>query len=214
MESTTYVDGVLTHKMCGHCKVLLPVDCFTIDRKTTTGLRSWCRTCQSGWKTDYYAANSDALKEYTRQWVSDNHDRKLASDAQYRADHQDELRAYFKDRYWAMRDEMLDKAWVGHIWRSYKLTKDDYLHMLESQGFGCAICGTPPTGESGPGKHLHVDHDHDCCPTSRSCGLCVRRLLCVKCNMGLGSFQDDIELLRAAVAYLEEFAHIKDPQTT
>ncbi len=49
----------------------------------------------------------------------------------------------------------------------------------------------------------HVDHDHSCCPTKkRSCGSCTRELLCRLCNLGLGYFRDNIELLEAAQRYL------------
>lgn len=40
------------------------------------------------------------------------------------------------------------------------------------------------------GKHMtpvaHVDHDHACCPGTRSCGLCVRGILCPTCNTRSG----------------------------
>jgi len=32
----------------------------------------------------------------------------------------------------------------------------------------------------------------------------VRGLLCNKCNMGIGLFKDNIELLKEAIKYLEE----------
>lgn len=82
----------------------------------------------------------------------------------------------------------------------YGITQRDYDRMLAEQGGGCAICGAT---ESGKGSRLHVDHDHSCCPDAiRSCGRCVRGLLCMKCNQGLGQFGDDANLLLTAVVYL------------
>jgi len=60
-----------------------------------------------------------------------------------------------------------------------------------AQGGVCAICG----GINDNDDALSVDHDHE---TGR-----IRGLLCSKCNKGLGSFNDDPELLRKAIAYLE-----------
>ncbi|QGV82496.1 hypothetical protein EIZ62_05935 [Streptomyces ficellus] len=82
----------------------------------------------------------------------------------------------------------------------YRLTPDRYTEMLASQGGACAICGQP----DGNGFALPVDHDHGCCPAAaRTCGTCVRGLVCSACNHGLGQFRDSPELLRAAAAYLE-----------
>lgn len=81
--------------------------------------------------------------------------------------------------------------------RRYGLTTDCYQRILVAQGGVCAICKQP--GE------LHVDHDHACCPQElRSCGKCIRGLLCPNCNNGLGRFEDDAARLKRAAAYLEE----------
>lgn len=83
----------------------------------------------------------------------------------------------------------------------YKRNGIDFLAMLDAQGGGCAICHDPI--ERGT---WHVDHDHACCPTgARSCGKCIRALLCGNCNRGLGSFNDDTERLRGAIAYIEQW---------
>jgi hypothetical protein len=50
---------------------------------------------------------------------------------------------------------------------------------------------------------FHVDHDHACCPGTRSCGKCIRGMLCNRCNTGLGMFLDDPNRLRHAASYLE-----------
>ncbi|MGA5420221.1 endonuclease VII domain-containing protein [Streptomyces lavendulocolor] len=85
----------------------------------------------------------------------------------------------------------------------YKLPPGRYAEMLASQGGTCAICGRP----DGEGRALSVDHDHGCCPDGdRTCGKCVRGLVCGACNHGLGKFRDSPELLRAAAAYLERHA--------
>lgn len=95
------------------------------------------------------------------------------------------------------------------LWRrenllyQYKLTLEDYDALLDLQDGVCAICGDPPEVL---GQNLHVDHDHICCPRGKSCGECIRGLLCSKCNHGLGNFNDSIEKLKSAIEYLERWS--------
>lgn len=84
----------------------------------------------------------------------------------------------------------------------YGLSEEAHATMLAAQGGGCAICG----GQSADGRSLHVDHDHACCPEAgRSCGKCVRGLLCDGCNLAIGKMNDRPERLRKAADYLEGF---------
>jgi hypothetical protein len=80
----------------------------------------------------------------------------------------------------------------------YGIGAGEYAALLEAQLGGCAICG----GTNESGRSMAVDHDHSCCPGGRSCGRCVRGLLCSSCNMAIGLLRDDPERLRSAISYL------------
>ncbi|AYD82247.1 endonuclease VII [Mycobacterium phage Wamburgrxpress] len=76
--------------------------------------------------------------------------------------------------------------WRFRALRRHNMTAERYAAMLDSQGGGCAMCGGPNQN----GRELCVDHDHSCCPTKdRSCGKCVRGLLCHSCNFKVGHLE-------------------------
>lgn len=80
----------------------------------------------------------------------------------------------------------------------FNITDEQYQAMVDDHEGVCAICARPP----GP-RGFHIDHDHRCCPQrGRSCGVCIRGLLCQSCNQGLGQFGDDARTLAAAIEYL------------
>ena len=79
----------------------------------------------------------------------------------------------------------------------YNMTIEEYESLLSGQGGRCAICGEPPKE-----KRLHVDHDHDCCSGRKSCGSCIRGLLCPSCNTMLGKIERKPDILESTVRYL------------
>lgn len=66
-----------------------------------------------------------------------------------------------------------------------------YDRLVAEVGERCAICGRERDGY----RRLSIDHDH---ATDQ-----IRGLLCRPCNMLLGNARDSVEILRAAIAYLE-----------
>ncbi len=75
----------------------------------------------------------------------------------------------------------------------HKMNLVGYAKLLEKQGGKCAICYIAPDTKQRYGV-LCVDHNH-------STGE-VRGLLCTRCNVGLGLFQDSINNLKNAIHYL------------
>lgn len=78
-----------------------------------------------------------------------------------------------------------------YLKKKYGITADDYDTMEAAQGGKCAICGGNQTKRY---KNFSVDHCHI---TGK-----VRGLLCSPCNKALGSFKDDVDILKTAINYL------------
>ncbi|MBD8042609.1 endonuclease VII domain-containing protein [Arthrobacter sp. Sa2BUA2] len=84
--------------------------------------------------------------------------------------------------------------------RAFGLSAKQFKEMIASQGNACAICRRAFDGIV---NKVCVDHDHACCPGVRTCGECIRGLLCNNCNSSLGWFKDSVEAIVAAIGYLE-----------
>lgn len=109
-----------------------------------------------------------------------------------------------KSEYSAAHRRTAEQERTTKLMTNFGLTPERYAEMLDKQQGVCALCGRPETdiGRSGNVKFLSVDHDRSCCPGTKSCGKCIRGILCSKCNTGLGKFNDDPELMAKAIAYL------------
>ena len=76
--------------------------------------------------------------------------------------------------------------WYG--WEQ-SFTLEDYDRLFAEQGGVCAICDKPE-----PSRRLATDHDH-------STGA-VRGLLCMRCNLTIGKFNDDAARFERFAEYL------------
>lgn len=77
---------------------------------------------------------------------------------------------------------------------NYGITEIQYNELLKSQNEVCAICHKPETGKRN--KRLCVDHNHS---TGK-----IRGLLCNKCNVILGQYNDDKEVFLRIYSYLKD----------
>jgi len=93
------------------------------------------------------------------------------------------------------------KRWQYYLKSRFNITPEQYLGMYESQGGVCAACGRESNGAD---RRLSVDHDHSCCPGKKSCGKCVRGLLCGNCNTALGLLGEDLNTIEKIANYIKE----------
>ncbi len=77
--------------------------------------------------------------------------------------------------------------------QKFGITLKQYDKILKKQGGKCKICGAKTPGYKNRGRFC-VDHNH---VTGK-----IRGLLCVNCNLGLGHFKDNVEILDLAKQYL------------
>lgn len=91
-----------------------------------------------------------------------------------------------------------EAAWAARLWKTYRITTEQYWELYNDQGGRCAICQRA----TGKAKKLAVDHDHACCNGPTSCGKCVRGLLCMTDNKWLGHIRDSPAAGQRAHAYL------------
>lgn len=113
---------------------------------------------------------------------------------------------YSRHRY-ATSQRVRDLRRNNYLRSVYGLSLEDFQRMLEEQDGVCAICEQPETvmrsGMTRP-LPLSVDHDHACCPGPKSCGECVRGLLCAGCNKKLHAFEG--EFRTRAETYLDRYS--------
>lgn len=187
----TYEVDYLGTKNCKTCQRELSVLNFYIDTRHPGGRRANCQDCTRDKRVTYP-------------------DFRVSGEKECRTCHTvKSVRAFSRDS--SNKDGLSNKC--GECVRTsrtenklrdslkrHNLTVPQYKNMLMAQEYSCAICETPQEDEW---RALSVDHDHTCCPGQKSCGKCVRGLLCSKCNLGIGYFDDNAVKLSKAAKYLQ-----------
>lgn len=81
-------------------------------------------------------------------------------------------------------------------WKRHHITEKTFNEMLDKNNGLCYACNI--------NKGTSIDHDHSCCSGNRSCGKCVRGILCNQCNTALGLIKDSKNTLNNLIKYLDK----------
>lgn len=119
--------------------------------------------------------------------------KKKLYDDKYRKKHKrraKEIRQLYSKKYKEKAKENSKKSRLKTKW---SLSLEEYEALFKKQKNLCAICKEKEVIKN---RRLAVDHCHK---NGR-----VRELLCRRCNMGIGIFQDNQELFKKAINYLKK----------
>lgn len=83
----------------------------------------------------------------------------------------------------------------------YGITEQQYDALLEEQNNACAVCRVEFAGAVGP----NIDHDHNCCAGTRSCGKCLRGLLCSSCITLASIMETRFQHMNSMFVYLTKY---------
>jgi len=157
-------------------------------------------------KYSYYQRNREKRKKYNRDYYS-----KIKDSKEYKEKIKLYLEKYkvrrkeLNDKYYDINKEKIKKNNTEYrkknsvtvkkkdILRAHKISDDFYQNLIDNAGGKCAICNSS--------ANLYIDHDHIRGE--------VRGMLCRECNLGLGFFKDNVESIKNAVTYLQEWRHLE-----
>ena len=83
--------------------------------------------------------------------------------------------------------------------KTYGISIDQYLQLKDKTNGRCYICNKEELT-----KRHSIDHDHNCCPGKKSCGKCIRGILCHQCNTALGLLEENVDTLNSMILYLSK----------
>ncbi len=139
----------------------------------------------------YYLANREKCCNRSKVYCAKHREERRRYAKLYRATHQQ----YLKDYRLKNKEEVSRYRVAYERKRNYGMSQKQFDIMLKKQSGACAICKKPETAQyRGKPRRLSVDHDHS---TKK-----IRGLLCSRCNLGIGLFMHNKDLLEKAILYL------------
>lgn len=194
-------------KICTKCGIDAPFTDFHRSKTAGDGRVPWCKVCNQSRSSAYYKSTAGKQKaDLARTRDFDALLEKYAAISYHKVCSICKESKLFSQFHVARRQgdglqgncKPCANSRKYTLWTTYRLTEERFNEMVEEQHGCCAICKQAGL--------LVVDHDHACCPASKSCGKCVRALLCNGCNSALGHIRDDSYRAIQLAQYLERHA--------
>jgi hypothetical protein len=162
-------------KQCVRCEKIKPISLFSKDKRASDGLYSSCKACCAKAAQEKRATDPTASRAAVAKWKQANPEAAARHVREWHERNPESHRATMRRQAAARRARKVEQYWNGD---------PDQIH--------CGVCKTTEAG--GAGRGFHLDHDHETGET--------REFLCHHCNVGLGYFRDDPDLLIEAALYL------------
>jgi hypothetical protein len=166
-----------------------------------------------------YKDKAESNAAARRRWAEDPSVRerhKVAQDRWEEENHKE--RSTYRAR-WAQMDRVENiviyhERELARDMKKYGTTVEWYRDRLIEQCGLCALC-RHLSHHHGTIQRLQVDHDHGCCDLhTKSCGKCLRGLLCADCNILLSYlekiYKDCFEILPNEDSWTDKALHYID----
>jgi prolyl oligopeptidase PreP (S9A serine peptidase family) len=172
-------------KRCSICKLFKEPSKFRKNKNKKDGLECRCKSCAV---MDHKIHREERIRYYELHRTE-----KIKSSADYYKTHKKDMTEYKRNYREANKINSRISNRKQHIMYTYGITLEEYNQLFLEQKGKCAICGRH---QSELKRTMSIDHDHE---TGK-----IRGLLCQKCNVGIGSLNDDIDLLNKGIQYLSQ----------
>jgi len=171
-------------KVCNKCKNRTSLKEFHVDNSSKDGRKSWCKRCS---------------RESALRWRNENILRARATASKWYKENPDKANEKSSNWYYANKRTFRN----AFLKRTHNITLFEWEKLFDGQDRKCAICRTNKPGKP-PFNSWATDHDRKCCSKEKSCGKCIRGILCARCNKGIGLLQDNEIFLGNAILYLRK----------
>lgn len=168
---------LMTNKICKKCSEIKATSLFNKDSSRFDGISRICKECDRAKVLEWQIKNRDKHNKKSNRWK----------------------RGIVFNRSEDFGSSTYSSFLKKNTAKRFNITIDKIENMLISQSGRCDICENQLSGKKDP----CIDHDRSCCKSTKSCGKCVRSMLCSHCNKMLGFARDNEKILLSAVKYLK-----------